>query len=226
MNNKYWFLKRIPLLPLTALLFYLTMFILWSIGIIPPPTGIFKILENLYLTYGLLGLFIASFLEGIVYFGLYFPGSFIVALAVFLSDGSFKSLILISLVVALALTITSFFNYVLGRHFVFREGNGGAVDKNEGASKGLFLSMIHPNSLAFYFFNLGIEKGKLIKIIFVPIIMIPYGLLLAYLLYLFKGPLRIAVENPYVMISVIVIWFVVAFVVEHKRKIKRLVEEI
>jgi len=67
MKNNFKFLKRIPLLPLSALVFYITVFILWNINILPPPTEIIMFLENLYTTYGLFGLFIASFLEGVVY---------------------------------------------------------------------------------------------------------------------------------------------------------------
>jgi len=222
MKNNFKFLKKIPLLPLSALIFYITAFILWSVNIIPPPTEIFLFLENLYATYGLVGLFIASFLEGIVYLGLYFPGSFIIALAVFLSDGTFISLISISIVVALALTLTSLINYVLGRHIVSRKTKKHEIHKTNVASKGLFLSMLHPNSLAFYFFNTGIEKQSLIRILFVPIIMIPYGLLFAYALFFLKSPLRKAVENPYVMITAILIWFAVAFILEHKRKMRKL----
>jgi len=86
--------------------------------------------------------------------------------------------------------------------------------------------MLHPNASAFYFFNTGIEKRSPIRILFVPVIMIPYGLLFAYVLFFLKAPLRKAVENPYVMITVILIWFVVAFVLEYKRKMKRLLAQI
>jgi len=226
MKNNFKFLRKMPLLPLSALLFYMSAFVLWSINIIPPPTGIFLFLENLYVNYGLVGLFIASFLEGIVYLGLYFPGSFIVALAVFLSDGTFVSLILISITVAFALTLTSLVNYVLGRHIVSRREKGYEIRRMNVASKGLFLSMLHPNALAFYFFNAGIEKRNPVRILLVPIVMVPYGLLFAYVLFFLKIPLRKAVENPYVMITAILIWFVIAFILEYKRKMKKLLAQI
>lgn len=130
------------------------------------------------------------------------------------------------MVVALALTITSFINYVLGRHIISRGAKKHEIYRTNIASKGLFLSMLHPNSLAFYFFNTGIEKQSPIKILFVPIIMIPYGLLFAYVLFFLKSPLRKAVENPYVMITAILIWFVIAFILEHKRKMRILFSQI
>ena len=210
--------KEIPKLPLTALIFYLSLFVLWTIGVIPPPTEIISILESLYNNYGLFGLFISAFLEGIVYLGLYFPGSFIIALSVIISDGTFISLLTISLVVALALTITSFINYFLGRHISFKNTNETKSKLPRKISKGLIFSMIHPNSLAFYFFNTGIEKKGLWKIIFVPIIMIPYGLALAYLFSTFRQATRNGIESPYTVISLILIWFIVAFWFAHKKK--------
>lgn len=214
--KKFW--KEIPKLPLTALIFYLIVFSLWTIGIIPPPTEIVFILEDLYKNYGAIGLFTSAFLEGVVYLGLYFPGSFIIALSVILSDGTFPSLLSISVIVALALTITSFINYFLGRHISLKHTEETASKLPKKASKGLILSMIHPNSLAFYFFDSGLMKRGLWKIIFVPIIMIPYGLALAYLFSTFREATRRSIESPYLMISLILIWFVLAFWFAHKRK--------
>ncbi|MBC8434878.1 hypothetical protein H8D91_00040, partial [archaeon] len=93
--KEFW--TELPKLPFSALIFYLVVVLFWNLGLIPSPVEIVSFLEGLYETYGLVGLFIASFLEGIVYLGLYFPGSFIIALAIFLSDGSFISLATLTL---------------------------------------------------------------------------------------------------------------------------------
>jgi hypothetical protein len=209
--------QKIPKLPLSALIFYTCMLILWKVGFIPSPSNILIILEELYTSYGVIGLSLASFLEGIVYLGLYFPGSFIIALAVILSNGSFVSLLLISLVVAFTLTITSIINYFLGAKL-----NGlslsteSLLKEKKVLSKGLFFSMLHPNMLAFYFFNSGIKRKNFMKIIFVPLIMIPYGLAMGYFLYLLKTPLKNAIDNPYVMVVVILIWILSAFLIANK----------
>jgi len=217
------FFKEIARLQLSALIFYSTLLLLWSLGVIPAPIEIMAFLETLYQSYGLMGLFVASFLEGIVYLSLYFPGSFVVALAVFLSDGTLNVLISISVIVATALTITSIINYIIGRHVVLKKTEEKSLPKEyKMASKGLFFSMLHPSSLGFYFFHAGIEKHNPWKIIFVPLVMIPYGLTLAYVLYHFKGPLQKSLESPYLMITVIFVWFVMAFVFEHRKKRKNL----
>ncbi len=216
------FLKEIPKLPLSALIFYFAVFALWQAGAIPSPVEIVDFLEGLYDDYGLFGLSVATFLEGIVYLGLYFPGSFIVALSVFFSDGSPLSLFLISLVVAVTLTVTSTINYFLGRHIMFRhKGNEALIKKHGRVSKGLILSMLHPNLLAFYFFNAGLEKHNPWKITLVPIIMVPYMFLLAFLLSAFKVAIRGQMENPYLMLILILVWITIAFIIGHLSKKRR-----
>ncbi|MFW9882533.1 MAG: hypothetical protein ACFFG0_56445 [Candidatus Thorarchaeota archaeon] len=217
-------LKELPILPTSALIFYLFMVLLWNIDLIPPPTEILYFMENLYNQFGLFGLGIASFLEGIVYLGLYFPGSFIIVLAVFLSDGSFTSLLSISLVVTIAVTLTSFINYFLGKHISFRKNDSEEIIQNKKLSKSFFLSMLHPNILAFYFFNSGLEKRGLWKILWVPVFMIPYGLFHAYILSLLAGFVKQKTDNPWALFLVIILWLIVAFVIEHRRKNKRLIE--
>ena len=213
------FFRKIPKLSLSALIFYVSVVILWKFGYIPSSSNILLFLENLYTSYGLTGLFIASFLEGIVYFGLYFPGSFIVALAIILSDGTFKSLFLISLVVAIALTITSLINYSLGRKILANRLNKELLAESKPVfSKGFFASFLHPNALAFYFFNSGIKKQNFLKVLLVPLIMIPYGLALGYFFYSIKKPLRTAIESPYIIISLIILWILLAFLLENKNK--------
>src|SRR3989338_9676760 len=82
---------KIPLLPLSAIVFYFLAVIFVQIGIFPQPDEAIKILENLYTSYGLIGLFVAAFFEGLVYVGLYFAGSFIILFVVLFSDGKLIS---------------------------------------------------------------------------------------------------------------------------------------
>jgi len=214
--KKFW--KEAPKIPLTALIFHIIITILWMSKIIPPPSSIFVILENLYNNFGYLGLFIATFLEGIVYLGLYFPGSSIVALAVFVSDGKFLTLLSISILVAITLTITSFVNYFLGRHISFKkEADVLGLKKS---SKNLIFSIIHPNILAFYFFNEGYNKKSLMKIILVPFLMIPYGLVFAYMLYFLSAPIKSKLDSPYFIALLILFWIIIAFIMDHKKKVK------
>jgi len=210
------FLRRIPILPLTALIFYLTFFLLWQINIIPSPAEIIVFLENLYNDYGLTSLFIASFLEGVVYLGLYFPGSFLAAFVVFLSDGKFFTLLSISSIITIALTLTSLINYFIGKYTI-RNKYKKIPKKFKKIGKGIFLSILHPNFLAFYFFNEGLKKRNPWKIALVPFLAMPYYLIFAYIFYSLKNILKPVVESPYALITLIIIWFIVAFIFEHKR---------
>jgi hypothetical protein len=207
-------LNEIPKLPLTAFIFYFFMFNLWKMSFIPSPTEIVSILEIVYLRFGYFGLFIATFLEGIVYLGLYFPGSFIIAFAVFLSDGKFVSLLMISIIVAFTLTLTAFVNYFLGRCVLMKN----KFDEFERSKKGLFASMLHPNLLAFYFFNHGIEKRDIRKILWVPFIMIPYGLFFAYMLSIFSNYAKQKLESVGFIMTLILVWLIISFVLEYRNK--------
>ena len=77
--------------------------------------------------------------------------------------------------------------------------------------------MLHPNILAFYFFNEGIQRRGLWKIIFIPLGMVPYGLAIAYLLYTFSNFAKQRLESPFFLFTLIIIWLIIAFILEHKR---------
>ena len=212
-------IDSIPFLPLSAIIFYFLVVIFVQIGIFPQPDEAIKILENLYSSYGLIGLFVAAFFEGLIYFGLYFAGSFIILFVILFSDGKFISFFNISVVVALALTLVSLVNYTLGRYITSKDlREEKEIEKERKISSGLILSALHPNSLAFYFFNLGLKKESSWKIIFVPFIMVPYGFLLGYLFYQIKPILTRGSENPYILLIALILWFIVAFITKNRIK--------
>ncbi len=215
--KNFW--KKIPKLPLSALIFYLGIMILWNFQIIPAPIELIHLLERLYDRYGFMALFVASILEGLVYLGLYFAGSTIIVMVILFSDGTFSTFLNISLIVTLALIITSVINYVFGRHIISRPlKENKEIKEKRKASKGLFLSCLHPNALAFYFFNLGLKRKNMYRIIFVPFVMIPYGFLLAYLFYQLKPLIIKGAEEYYVFLIVIIIWLIIAYIVENVKK--------
>jgi len=209
---------KIPLVPLSALIFYLLVLLFWKFGAIPSPAEIFDKLEILYEQNGSLGLFVSTILEGLVYVGLYFPGSSIIALSVILSDGSFLSLLGISIVVASSLTLTSLTNYLLGRRFAKKsKGKVNRAEKHMN-TRGLLLSSLHPNALAFYFFKLGVDGKSFKEIIYVPAIMIPYGFVLALVLYLLRSPIQGAIEAPGKIVIILVVWVLISTFLNYKRQ--------
>ena len=157
------------------------------------------------------------FLEGLVYFGLYFPGSLIIFIALFLSKGNFGSFLSMVVVAASALTLAAGVDYFLGRNL--RPKTTQFEEKRRKiASKGLFFALLHPNPLGFYFFNAGMRKQSPWKIAVVPFFIIVYGLGLAYFLYSFKGALIGSLDAPYIFALIILAWLILAFIVGRRSK--------
>jgi len=124
----------------------------------------------------------------------------------------------------IGMTLMGYPGYTVTKGEIIYDGeNILEMSTDERAKKGLFFSMIHPNILAFYFFNEGIEKRGLWKIVFVPLIMTPYGLFLAYLLYFFSDFAKQRFESPLFLLILIIMWLTIAFIIDHKRKKRTLV---
>lgn len=225
MKKLYLASKSLPKLPLSALIFYVVVVLLWQLEWIPNPASILLFLESLYDSYGLLGLFIACLLEGTVYLCLYFPGSFIVVLAVILSDGSFSDFFAIALTTSVALSIAAWFDHTIGKLLASRNKTEKNKELKHSAkfSKGLLISMLHPALIAFYFFNTGIKKESPWKIFLIPCFIMPYGIALSYLFYQFKDSIRSAIENPLVMIGIIMAWLVTSMLLERKSQLKKVI---
>lgn len=203
---------KIPILPISTLLFYSTLVLLWNLGIIPSPKELIGILEVFYEQFGYFGLVIATLLEGISYICLYVPGAFIIAITVFFSNGSLTSLLTISAIVTATLTLDAFINYSLGVYIASRKKVKNVLpEKPKNLPRGFFASMIHPNFLAFYFLNLGLKGRSPRQILYVPLVIFPYGLFAAYILSTFSSPIRQGMESPSLMLTILTVWFAVSF---------------
>jgi len=208
------YLHYIPFLPLSAVLFIITVIILNYFKLVPSPKEILLLLELVYKKFGLLGVFIASFLEGLVYLGLYFPGSMIIVLSLLVSGGGLLELFKIAAVVGLAFTFTSTINYIFGRALVKKK----SPEKTN--PKLLFLSMLHPHFISFYFFNEGLQKTKPFKIIIVPLFITFYIFLLATFLYPLGRLATNAIGDPFALIGLMMIWFTFALILKIRKEIK------
>jgi hypothetical protein len=124
--------------------------------------------------------------------------------------------------VAVVLTLAAFIDYELGRFISSRKEKDNKIltEKPKTFTKGFIASMLHPNLLAFYFFNAGLKSKGLKQIIFVPLFMFPYGLLIAYTLSVFADQLRKSVETPVFILSILIIWFVISFWKENSSYLK------
>ncbi len=211
--------KTLPFFPLSALVFYTTVVLLFYLNIIPSPQELIPFLETLYEKFGLIGIFITLLIEGTVYIGLYFPGTSIFALSVIFAGGSFFSLLKIVLIATVALTICSIWNYWGGRFFRLRKNNQKA---EKSAEKGFIFSVLHPDLLAFYFFHRGLTKKNFYKVFYLPLILIPYGIVLVSVLSFFSTIVRDhLISNPVAIILAIFAWFFVSFIYKNKHDFTR-----
>lgn len=210
-------INHIPLFPLSVLSFYITIIFLWYFSIIPSTAEVIIFLEKIYTKFGLTGLFVVSLIESLAYVGLYFPGNSIIALFFIFSDGTLSSLFSMILIVTLALTISSMINYWAGRLFFINKNQKDLFKKTKKVEKSIFLSVIHPDLLAFYFFYRGIKKKSFWKIVYVPLALIPYGFIFAFAVTIFSSFIKdYLIGNPLTALMGISLWFILALIHRHK----------
>lgn len=209
---------KIPWFALSVLLFYLVLMLLWNLGVIPHPDKIIDLLEILSDKVGVLGLFIATFLEGLAYIGHEFPGITIIFLSIIISNNNFWDIILIVAIVTLALTVSSLVNYFAGTWFR-KKHPPEKISENKKFEKGLLLAALHPAFLSLYFFHSGIKGKNLIKIVYAPMIVFPYGIIIAYVLTNFADFIREKLlSNETFFLTVFLGWFLIELYAKNKKK--------
>lgn len=202
--------RKHPWFPITALIFFGFMYLLAFLNIIPSTAELLDSYEQFFILKGYLGLFIIVALEGLVYLGLYSPGSSLLVYSVLYSKTLPIPFFLISLTAALALTLTAIINYGIGRII----GNKRTIIQQpffdeKLSDKGLFWSCLHPNILAFYFFNEGMGKKPLQKLWQVPIIATGVGFFYTLIFYLLSSLIGYRLERVPIMLLILIVWLTV-----------------
>lgn len=211
-------------LPLSALAFYLFILLLMYVGFIPSLVEILSFLRGVYDNYGIMGLFIGSFLEGIVYLGLYFPGSLIIIVAAAFSNGTFLDFVLISGTVTLAISLASVINYYFGKYSILnRFLKPSKVNRKTRSflNHNFFATFLHPNLLGFYVYTLGAKRDSPLILLLIPPIMFVWGIFLAWTFYTLREYIVNLAENPFAMITLLSLWFLIAFVLNRIGKMRR-----
>jgi membrane protein YqaA with SNARE-associated domain len=193
---------------------------LWQIDLIPSPTEVFTFLENFYDDVGLIGLFIAALLEGLAYIGHYFPGMSFIFISIIVSNESFNQIFLIIVVVTIALTISSVLNYLVGMYFG-RFGEHEKEQKEKKIDRTFLISALHPAFLSLYFFHRGLKRKNFWTFVFVPILVFPYGIIIAYLLYYFSKFAKSLFLNELFFLTIFASWFIIEFILKNKSRIRK-----
>jgi membrane protein DedA with SNARE-associated domain len=103
-------------IPLTLLVIYITYTILWRAFGLPSVQELTQLIKHSFDTYGLWIVLGASFIEGLLLLGQYFPGGFVIFLGVISARGDVPRAIEVVLIVDLAFFIAYIVNYVAGKY--------------------------------------------------------------------------------------------------------------
>lgn len=109
-----YYLKLLSV-PIILLLSFLSLALIWEIFGLPSTQVLGETAAKLFETYGLLIIFVAAFLEGLILIGNYFPGAFIIVLGVVLS-ASLGGAIGVLVIGTAGLMLSHALNYYLGKH--------------------------------------------------------------------------------------------------------------
>ncbi|MFA5750736.1 MAG: VTT domain-containing protein [Candidatus Paceibacterota bacterium] len=134
-------------LPLTLIFIYLIFLAGKEIFKIPTVDEIIDLTSMFFQEYGLLVVFIAGLLEGMLIAGNYFPGGVIVFLGVISATGDISRSIIVVLTISISFFIAYIFNYFIGRqgwyHLLKKLGYEEMLERmKEKLSKHIFIAVL------------------------------------------------------------------------------------
>ena len=141
-------------IPLTLMVIYLSMVLLWKLFAFPGPEELVNIVTNYFNRYGLWIVFVSALIEGFLLLGQYFPGGFIIFLGVLSAGNNAIRASTVVLIVSIAFFISYYGNYLLGRYgwykLFIKFGLKNSLDKAEQrlqkyGFKAIILSYWEPN---------------------------------------------------------------------------------
>ena len=144
-------------LPLFALTALCSFYIVWLLLDLPPQEEVIRLAQIYFEKYGLLAIFICAIIEGVLFAGWYFPGSFVIVLGVFLAGDDYTQLFGVFAVTTIGLLIAYTVNFYLGKYGWYkvlsalglREPlNRAQVQLTAYGPRAIFLTFWHPNFAA------------------------------------------------------------------------------
>lgn len=153
------------------------------------------------------------FLEALVVVSLYFPGQYIAAILVILSNPTSKDVLLLTVAMVIATTAGSAVNYFIGRFYATEK-------KTKPISyRTLLPALIHSSGLAIFTFNWGLQRGTKKLILVAALLNLPYYLLIMIVTVTFGEQIIAATDNPLIIGSALVVWLIIS--VYRDRKLKK-----
>lgn len=183
----------------------------------------------IYKDYGLIVIFLASFVEGLFILSMYLPGSLVIILSAFALGFDFITLLKIGLISILGFTAVNVVNYYLGKYgyykLLLKIGGEETLEKTKSdfkknSLKTIFLTSFHPNFLAITMIVAGITNSNLIKVLFQSILSLIFWITLwMTVVSVFFQDKRVSfTENKYQVyyfVIVIAVWGFVKCIIEY-----------
>lgn len=119
MRARFHYYSALLAIPLLLLIVYISIRITWSVFNLPPAPELTEMVGGWLVRYGLPVLFLAAMAEGMLLVGGYFPGVFVITVAVVLAR-SWQEAALAVAIGSAGLMAAHIVNYQLGRHGWYR----------------------------------------------------------------------------------------------------------
>lgn len=107
---------KVLAIPITLILVYLSLLLVWKWFDLPPNDEIIETITAFFDRYGLIVVFLAAIVEGLLLIGNYFPGGAVIFLGVITAVGDIPRAITVVLVVCVSFFISYTANYYLGKY--------------------------------------------------------------------------------------------------------------
>lgn len=171
-----------PLIPLSVLALYLLFAITQSVGLIPDVQTITSSIQAAYSAHPNTVLVLAAFFATLVYVSLYSPTPFIIAIVIFVSEGTIQSFFSIGVVVTTGALIACLIGYSIG--YVQNIQHKQKMDH----LKSFILGHLSLYSLGSYYYRLGQHRTPLPLYLLGTTIVLPiYSIVICWIVYQFSG---------------------------------------
>lgn len=107
---------KVLAIPAALLIAYFVLLIMWMFFDMPPEDELIKSVTDFVNQYGLIIVFFAAIIEGLLLIGNYFPGGAVIFLGVIAAVGNIPRAIAVVLVVCVSFFIAYTINYYLGKY--------------------------------------------------------------------------------------------------------------
>ena len=112
LNNMFKKLKT----PLILIAVFASLILIWKIFDLPPDAVLIQMVKGYFIKYGIITVFLASLIEGMLLVGVYMPGGMVIFLGVLTSLGDPRRATMSVVMTILGLGLAYVFNYFLGKY--------------------------------------------------------------------------------------------------------------